>query len=88
MKDLRNILRNLSMLAQLGLSLIMPTLICVFVCWLLVSRCGVGLWVYIPGFILGLGSSAMTGYKVYLSVTNKEKKEKEKNKKVSFNRHS
>ena len=85
--QLRTIFRQLSMLSQLGLSLVVPTLLCVFVCYWLTIKLGLGGWIYIPGFILGLGSSAMTAYKFYVSVMQKEKKEEEKKKPVSFNRH-
>ncbi len=67
------ILGNLVLIGQLGLSVIMPLLLCFFICYLLVSRLGAGQWVYIIGFILGLGASFMTAYKVYLHEINKQK---------------
>ena len=78
---------QLTMLAQLGLSLATPLLICLAVCYLLCTRLGFGLWVYIPGMIMGLGASFMTAYKVYLSVTGKQKKRERGDKEVSFNKH-
>ncbi len=84
MRDLSRFMRNLSLIGQLGLSLVTPVLMCLAVCYLLTSRCGLGNWVYLPGFILGLGSSFMTAYKVYLSAMKKNPKEKEK---TAFNRH-
>jgi hypothetical protein len=47
---------------------------------------GIGEWIFIPGFFFGLGGSFTVAYKLYLSVTGHQKKEKKKNK-VSFNRH-
>lgn len=85
-EELNKIVKNLALITQLGLSFIMPTLLCVWLSWYLNMKKGVGLWIYIPGFILGLGSSFMTAYKFYLSVIAKEKKEK-KDKKVYFNEH-
>lgn len=81
------IFAQLTMLAQLGLSLATPLLICLTVCYLLCTRLGFGLWVYIPGMIMGLGASFMTAYKVYLSVTGKQKKRERGDKEVSFNKH-
>ena len=81
------IFAQLTMLAQLGLSLATPLLICLAVCYLLCTRLGFGLWVYIPGMIMGLGASFMTAYKVYLSVTGKQKKRERREKEVSFNKH-
>ena len=80
------------MVGQLGLSLIMPLLLCLFICWFMSSRLSVGSWVFIPGFFFGLGGSMMTAWKVYLSVTRKQEKEKEKRtgkgrNEVSFSRH-
>ena len=76
------------MLSQLGLSLITPVLICLAVCWLIVSKTGAGGWVYIPGFFFGLGGSGTVAYKFYLSINRQQKKENKKKKnKVSFNRH-
>lgn len=89
MKNVKNwsdTLKNLTMLTQLGLSLVAPLLLCLAGCWYLTSRMGLGLWVYIPGFFFGLGGSGMTAYKLYLSVTGNEKKTG-KNEKASFNRH-
>lgn len=84
-KELNDIVNKLAMITQLGLSIIIPTLLCVWFSWYLNMHKGVGLWIYIPGFIFGIGSSIMTAYKFYVSVMKKEKKEKKK--KVSFNRH-
>ena len=78
-----------AMVGQLGLSLLMPLLLCLLGCYLLCTKLSVGAWIYIPGFILGLGSSMMTAYKVYLSVVRREeKKKKERNpNEVYFNKH-
>ena len=81
------IFAQLTLLAQLGLSLAMPLLMCLGACYLLCTRLGVGLWVYLPGMILGLGASFMTAYKVYLSVTGREKKQKRGENEKNYNRH-
>ena len=86
MKRWSEILRNVTMLSQLGLSFITPLLLCLALCWFITSRTGVGGWVYIPGFFFGMGGSGMVAWKLYISVTGKEKKE-EKKKPISFNRH-
>ena len=81
----KEIFRNITLIGQLGLSFIMPTLICVLLCAFLCNRFGIGEWIYIPGFIFGLGSSFMTAYKFYKANVSKEKEEKKK--RISFNRH-
>jgi len=87
MKNFRKIAQNLAMISQLGISLIMPLLICILICVWLMNRFNVGGWVFIPGFILGLGSSFTTGYKFYLSESKKSRKESEDTK-ASYNNHS
>ncbi|MDO4519121.1 MAG: AtpZ/AtpI family protein [Eubacteriales bacterium] len=86
MKQWTEIFKNITMLGQFGLSFIMPTLMCILLCWWLNAKVGVGAWVYIPGFILGMGSSFMVAYKFYRAVMQREKKEKNK-KGISFNDH-
>ena len=83
MKQWSEILRNVTMLSQLGLSFITPLLLCLALCWFIISKTGVGVWVYIPG----MGGSATVAYKFYLSVNKQEKKKHKKNK-IYFNRHS
>ena len=67
-------MKNITMVTQFGLSLLMPLLMCLGACWWLVTKVGLGAWVYIPGFIFGLGSSFMVAYRLYLSVLKKEEK--------------
>ncbi len=74
MKDWMQFSQRLIMLGQFGLSLLMPLLMCLGICYLLISRLGLGLWIYFPGFLFGLGASFMTAYKFWLSVSAKEKK--------------
>ena len=85
-EELNMILRNVALLSQLGLSIVMPMLITVGICYFLTGRFNIGMWIYIPGFVLGIGSSVMTAYKFYKSVISKEQKENKKTR-VSFNRH-
>ena len=87
LKQWSEILRNVTMLSQLGLSFITPLLLCLALCWFITSRTGVGGWVYIPGFFFWMGGSATVAYKFYLSVNKQEKKKHKKNK-IYFNRHS
>ena len=87
LKQWPEILRNVTMPSQLGLSFITPLLLCLALCWFIISKTGVGVWVYIPGFFFGMGGSATVAYKFYLSI-NKQQKKKHKKDKIYFNRHS
>ena len=81
------ILAQLTLLGQLGLSLAMPILMCLGACYLLCTRLNAPLWIYLPGMILGIGASFMTAYKVYLAVTRKEKRDLRDPDERSYNRH-
>lgn len=88
MKKWGDIIKNMTLLSQFSLSFITPLLLCLLICWWMSTSLGIGEWIFIPGFFFGLGSSFTVAYKLYLSVTGHQKKEKEKKKnKVSFNRH-
>ena len=87
MKDLNRISQRLVLVGQLGLSLIMPLIVCLGACYLLVTRLGLGMWIYLPGFIFGLGGSFMTAYKFGLSVIRKAEEEGEEVG-SAFNSHS
>lgn len=91
MKNRLNLAKSITMFSQLSISLIMPILICIALCWWLTSRFDWPVWIYIPGFFFGMGSSAMVAYKFYLTVMKEQKTEEKKSgkkKRVSFNRHS
>ena len=88
-RNVSKLIGQFAMVGQLGLSLLMPLLMCLFACYLLVSKLSLPVWIYIPGFILGLGASMTTAYKVYLSVVHKEEKKKIKRNpnEVYFSKH-
>jgi len=85
MKEWPHIMRQLTMLSQIGLSLTVPLLICILLCSWLCNRFSLAGWIYLPGFFFGLGGSAMTAYKVYLAIMKQEKKRKPSG--TAFNEH-
>ena len=85
--DFSKLMTQFAMVGQLGLSLVTPLLICIFACYMLTTKFGVGGWVYIVGFFFGLGGSFMTAYKVYLEVEKKNEKRKRSENEVNFNKH-
>lgn len=71
-QGLHRALEYLVWVGQLGLNLITPLLLCLWGCWWLTTRMGVGLWVYLPGFILGLGSGFTNAWRFYkMSIRDK-----------------
>ena len=95
MKQWSEIIKNLSLLTQLGLSLLTPTLLCLAICYFLQTKLGVGMWVYLPGFFFGLGGSFTVAKNFYSMIERKQTKEdvrrgirREKKKNgTSFNSH-
>ena len=85
MKEWSKAFRNLSILSQFGLSLVMPLLLCLFVAYQLRERFSLSYWIYLPAFFFGLAASFMTAYKFYLSVSKKKKKQETKDR--AFNQH-
>lgn len=86
MKQLQETYKNILLLTQFGLSFITPLLLCLGFCFWLTSSFHVGGWIFILGFFFGMGGSGMVAYKLYLSVTKQQKKDKIKEK-VYFNSH-
>ena len=85
--DWMKISQRLVMVGQLGLSLLMPLLLCMGACYLLNTRLGLGLWIYFFGFLLGFGGSIMTAYHFWVSVSQKAKEEGDAQS-PAFNRHN
>lgn len=86
-----DILKNVSLLTQFGLSLITPLLFCLFISGWLAGQFDLGGWVYIPGFFFGLGGSASVAWKFYVRETSHgsgKQSEQKKKDRVCFNRHS
>lgn len=90
MKDLGKALSNIAYLGQLGLSLIMPLLLMLLLCYFLTHRFGIGGWVYIIGFVLGIGAGGMTAWKFYKVQEKKSRKKDDAGENTTgtaFNRH-
>ena len=76
----------LFVIIQLGLTLVIPLLACLYFCYWLCEHKGVGSWVYIIGLIFGIGAGIMTWYKLYLRTKKHNNKKKDK-KPFGFNDH-
>lgn len=88
MRHRSEIMQNLLLLSQFGLSLAAPLLLCLFFCHYLVARWQVGAWAYIPGFFFGLGGSFTTAWKLYRRECERtEQEEKEKETRIASNDH-
>lgn len=82
-KEFQQAIQYLVWIGQLGLNLITPLLLCLWGCWWLTAHMDVGLWVYLPGFILGLGSGCVNARQFYRMSTRRRGEDPPS----AFNRH-
>lgn len=89
MKLWTELLKQVTLLTQFGLTLLTPLLLCLGLCYLLTAKAGWGGWIYILGFFFGLGGSGMVAWKFYLQTMKDERKSEEKSAKkhINYNRH-
>ena len=66
MKPYIKILRELTWLTQLGISLVIPPLVLVWLCNFLQRRFSIGIWLSVVGLIVGLITAGCTAYQFYL----------------------
>ncbi len=79
-------LGNLVWLTQLGLSILLPPLICLWGCSWLVNSRGAPMWLYLPAILLGLGAGMQNFWKFAKMMMKKS--ETTKGPAARFNRHS
>lgn len=77
------VLSDLVWVGQLGLNLISPLLLCLVLCWWLTTRWGFPLWLYIPGFFLGMGGGFSSAAQFYRLTMKRSKGDKP----TAFNQH-
>lgn len=80
------ILRQLSWLTQLGLSIIAPLVLCVAGCWWLQERFSLGVWIMAVGFVLGIGASLSSAVGFYRYVKRKSGQNQQR-RQDAFNSH-
>ena len=86
MKGLFDALEDLTWLIQLGLSMMMPLLLCMGGTWWAVTRWGWPSWVYIIAIILGLGAGAQT-FASYARHMQRRAAKKKPEDRIGFNSH-
>lgn len=83
-------LEQLVWVGQLGFSLLFPLVCLLGGCWWLTTHLGVGMWVYVPGMLLGL---ALGGYtfaafvRYWARTQDREDKAAPKPRRTGFNGH-
>lgn len=85
MKGLYKALEDLVWLTQLGLSILLPLLLCLGGCWWATNRWGWPLWVYLPGILLGLAAGAQNFWVFAKERLDRAKREHPR--RVGFNSH-
>lgn len=87
MRPMKKLIRDLTMLSQLGISLVVPPLVCTWLGSVLQRRYALGTWVVIVALVIGLMTAASTAYSFYRRFAAKEKKDDEAPPPTSFNSH-
>lgn len=75
MHPLMKVLRNLTWLTQLGMSIIAPPVLCIGVCFWLQHRFSLGVWIMLLGVVLGLGAALSSAFRFGQMVLNQAEKE-------------
>lgn len=76
--------RRLTMLTQLGLSIVAPPLLLIYLAHLAQTRWGWGAWTMLAAILIGLLSSGAGVYRLAKTLLQREKKDET----TSFNEHS
>lgn len=86
MNNMYHWVEQLVWVGQLGFSLLFPLLCFLGDCWWLNTRMGVGVWVYVPGFLLGLAVGGST-FAAFVRQWLRQAKGESKPRPGGFNQH-
>jgi len=78
-------LSDLVWLTQLGLTMLLPLVMCLGACWWAVEHWGWPMWLYIPAVLLGLAAGGQNFWSFAKQRINRAKKEKTS--RIGFNSH-
>jgi hypothetical protein len=87
MKGWMDALGNIIWLTQLGLSMLLPPVGCLWICYVLVNSFGAPIWIYIPLLALGIAAGAKSFWDFY-KILMKRAADKKEGGPLYFNRHS
>ncbi|OUQ34345.1 hypothetical protein B5E67_13585 [Faecalibacterium sp. An122] len=85
LKGLYKVLEDLVWLTQLGLTMLLPLVMCLGGCWWAVTRWGWPMWLYLPAVLLGLAAG---GQNFWVFARGRLRRaQKDQNRRVGFNHH-
>ncbi len=87
MKEIYAALENLVWVSQLGLSLLLPLVVFLWLARWLTETHGWPLWIYIPCLLLGLATGAQTFRKFARRMMKQAGRKKDGRDPVGFNKH-
>lgn len=88
MKGLYGMLEDLVWLTQLGLSMLLPPVACLWLAYWLVNGRGWPMWIYLPALLLGLACGAQSFWQFARRMLKRAKKQTEEKPSAAFNKHS
>lgn len=71
---LRECMDNMMLLTQLGLSIAVPPLLCLYAAGWLRDRLGLGAWILIPALVLGIASGLMGAWNLWKQAERRRNK--------------
>jgi len=69
----KDVIKALSMLTQVGITLITPILLCILFASWLVRKLGIGSWVVILGAVIGAASGFLNLWKQFKAIVKDDK---------------
>lgn len=87
MRRFQNLIRGISLVGQLGFTIITPPLVLVWLANRLVSNHGWGPWVLIAAIVIGLGCSVSGAWSFLRGLREQQKKKDGPQPGTSFNKH-
>ncbi len=88
MKWLYKAMEDLVWVSQLGLSLMMPLLLLLGLCYWLTTSFDFPMWIYLPGFVFGIGGGMSSFWNFWKLFKSRNRKiDKETRRAVFFNKH-
>lgn len=75
---LKECAENLALLTQLGLSVVVPPLLCLYAADWLRNRLNLGLWIMVIALLLGLGGAAVNVWRTWKMIERRGEKQHRK----------
>ena len=87
MESLQKIIKEIAFVGQIGFSVMTPPVIMAVLGYWLSGKLGTGPWLTMVFILIGLATSAATGYSFYKKVMKRSEADDKKDRTISFRDH-